>query len=234
MTELKEKRYINLRKVQVEERVNALDIIKNIIKIAFIFYIAFYFSFNLINPNLTAKTLGFKPYIILTNSMEPEYNIGDMVIITKADIHSVKVGDVVAFSPDGKNGKYTVTHKVAESYYGHNFQKVLRTKPINFNGREEKLDKWIIREENLIGKVNFKIPKIGKLLLFITSPVGKRTVVMALFLIVFYTLIKTNMDNELNRYKRYVKHKDRRIIKRERLKEKERAKKKDKTNNKKR
>ncbi|HNZ74297.1 MAG TPA: S26 family signal peptidase, partial [Bacilli bacterium] len=59
-------------------------------------YLIFYFVFNLVSPNLTARYMGFKGYVILTESMAPELVPNDFVFITAHDFDDLKEGDIVA------------------------------------------------------------------------------------------------------------------------------------------
>lgn len=124
-------------------------------------FVPFYFTFNLLNPHLTVKMLGFKPYTVLTNSMEPIINVGDVVIATRKDINDVEVGDIIAFNT---KEDYVVTHLVGKKYLNKNGQTMLRTKPNNLDADvdldSEMLDKWVISEDNYIGAVNTRIPNL--------------------------------------------------------------------------
>lgn len=62
---------------------------------------------------------GYKPFIIATGSMEPEYLTHSIVIIKKDDYEEIKVGDVVAFKPEQLNGAgamHRVIKEVPEGY----------------------------------------------------------------------------------------------------------------------
>lgn len=128
--------------------------------IVFIF-IPFYFTFNLVNPHLTVKMLGFKSYTILSDSMKPILNVGDIVIATRKDIADVEVGDIIAFNT---KDDYVVTHMVAKKYNNDAGKILLRTKPNNLEADvdvdSDMLDKWVISESDYIGVINTRIPKL--------------------------------------------------------------------------
>nr|WP_288678896.1 signal peptidase I [uncultured Clostridium sp.] len=54
------------------------------------------------------KAVGFRTYSILSGSMEPEINTGDLAIVKSIDFEDVKVGDIITFKYEGK----VVTHRV--------------------------------------------------------------------------------------------------------------------------
>ncbi len=56
--------------------------IKKVIFLIFVLYFLFYLSFDFVSPNLTVKYLGYKPYVVLTDSMEPAIKAGFLVIAT--------------------------------------------------------------------------------------------------------------------------------------------------------
>lgn len=99
----------------------------------------------------------FKYYMIsvASNSMYDVISRGDAVIITKIDkkeIKTLKVGDILVYTHDKK----VVLHRIVNVHrdkgkYSYN------TKGDNNNSQ----DKWTIEEDDVIGKVTFKIPYIG-------------------------------------------------------------------------
>ena len=56
------------------------------------------------------KAVGFRTYSILSGSMEPEINTGDLAIVKSIDAEDVKVGEIITFKYEGK----VVTHRVVE------------------------------------------------------------------------------------------------------------------------
>ena len=96
-------------------------------------------------------TLHFKvvPLVVVSGSMRPTYDVGDIVLITVGSISNVKVGDVIAFIFSGKE---VVVHRVYEIVQGG-----FRTKGDAYL----KPDPLIVRKEAVIGKVVGSIPKLG-------------------------------------------------------------------------
>lgn len=93
-----------------------------------------------------------KPVAIASGSMEDELHIGDVAIIQKCNANDVNVGDIIEYQMDG----YTVVHRVVE--------KTQRKGEFYFttkgdNNDSEDAEK--VREEQLIGKVIFKVRYLG-------------------------------------------------------------------------
>ena len=93
-----------------------------------------------------------KPVAIATGSMEKEIYAGDVVIIKKCTANDVNVGDIIEYQMDG----YTVIHRIIEKKQ-KNGEFLLKTKGDNNNAP----DKDEVRENQLIGKVIFKVKYIG-------------------------------------------------------------------------
>ena len=69
---------------------------------------------SLVNPEKVPTLGGYAPLIVLTDSMYPEIESGDLIFIKSEKAENVKVGDVISFfDPDG-NGTSVVTHRVVE------------------------------------------------------------------------------------------------------------------------
>ena len=56
--------------------------------------------------------LGFRQYMVDTGSMEPQYSIGDLIIIKETPKEKIQVGDVINYT--SANGIDTITHRVVE------------------------------------------------------------------------------------------------------------------------
>lgn len=100
-------------------------------------------------------TLGIfpiKPVGIATASMEPELNVGDLTLIKKCSANDVNISDIIEYQMDG----YTVIHRVIDIYQtdGEIFF-------ITKGDNNEDEDRLPVREEQLIGKVIFKIRYIA-------------------------------------------------------------------------
>ena len=98
----------------------------------------------------------FKYYAVAvaTGSMEPNINVGDIVIIEqmKSGYDKLEVGDVLAFKYNG----VIVVHRIIKKLY-KNEEYYFYTKGDN-NGVE---DNYVIKPDNIVGVVNHKIDYLG-------------------------------------------------------------------------
>ena len=53
------------------------------------------------NPNEVPDFLGYKPFIVLSGSMEPAIQTGDLVFIHKTETEKLRVGDVICYLDSG-------------------------------------------------------------------------------------------------------------------------------------
>ena len=89
---------------------------------------------------------------VSSGSMEEELHIGDVAIIQKCDANDVNVGDIIEYQMDG----YTVIHRIIEKKQRKGeFYFVTKGDNNNSPDNEE------VREDQLIGKVIFKIRYLG-------------------------------------------------------------------------
>ena len=93
-----------------------------------------------------------KPVAIASGSMEKELFLGDVAIIEKCNANDVNVGDIIEYQMVG----YTVIYRIIEKRQ-ENGMFYFKTKGDN----NEAEDKNEVTEEQLIGKVIFKIRYIG-------------------------------------------------------------------------
>jgi len=94
---------------------------------------------------------GISIYTIITQSMEPKYNVGDMVFSKKVDTSTLKVGDDVVYM--GKEGDFSgkiVTHQIIKIEVINNV-KYYHTKGINNNVEDPR-----ITNDQIMGKVFMK------------------------------------------------------------------------------
>ncbi len=129
---------------------------------------------------------GICPLIVLTDSMVPEINSGDLVIVRQADGQDVKEGDIIAFfDPDG-NGTSVLTHRV-KAIQEADGQRLFVTKGDANNAEDRKP----VEASRLIGIYQGKLAGMGHVAMFMQSVPGLIIcVVLPLVLLVGYDLIR--------------------------------------------
>lgn len=130
---------------------------------------------------LGSRLLGYKVYTVISGSMEPVYNVGDLVYVKEVDVREIKAGDDITFVLN--DSKTVATHRVYRvdknvkglyfTTYGVNNLSEEAREALK-NGRELKstdLD-TPVWEKNVQGVVQFRIPLLGYVSDFIGHPPG--------------------------------------------------------------
>ncbi|MBO5475660.1 MAG: signal peptidase I [Bacilli bacterium] len=137
-----------------------------------LFLIAVFLIFYIVT-NQVAKNKGENPlisvYTIVSESMVPTIDVYDIIIDTRVnDPSSLKEGDIITFrsnfiDTDG----YTITHRII-SIDNTSGETRYYTKG-DHNSRQ---DEGYITFDNIVGKVVYIAPKIGKIQAFVSSKFG--------------------------------------------------------------
>lgn len=164
--------------------------IKKILKAIFwiiLIFIAIYSTIiifqKIIWKNKTPNFLGYKNFIVLTGSMEPTLNIGDIVFVKETT--DIKEQDIVSF----KINNAVVTHRIVEIKKEDD-----KTLYITKGDANSGNDTEILSIEDIEGKYSFKISYLGNVILFFQKPIG----IISLFLIFAVILVITSVKSEKN------------------------------------
>lgn len=145
-----------------------------------------------LNPNETPSFLGIKSYVILSGSMQPEIDIGDIVIVKDIEENELQNKDIISF----REGQTVITHRIIDIQTLDN-QKQFITKGDNNNSA----DKKGLNIDVIEGKVIATIPFLGKILLLLK---GKITIIIAVIIFYAYLVKSEKIKNkkETRRMKR--------------------------------
>jgi signal peptidase len=122
-------------------------------------------SFILI-PSMTGK-MHF--LTVQSGSMEPDINVGDVVVSTYVDPHDIKTGDVITFHyRNSEDPHQCFTHRVSDVIETMDGSVVFETK----GDANEDVDARYVKTDELIGKVSFVLPYLGYVGSFARSPAG--------------------------------------------------------------
>lgn len=116
-------------------------------------------------PNEVPSFFGWKPFIVLSGTMETQIMTGDVAIVKKIDANELKENDIIAFKDDDN---IVITHRIIEIIKDENGNTKYKTKGDNNNDEDD----GFVRPEQIEGIYKFRIGKLGNLALFIQTPVG--------------------------------------------------------------
>lgn len=114
-------------------------------------------------PDEVPNFMGYKPFIVLSGSMEPEFYPGDLVLVREVQPESLQVGDIISF----REGMSVVTHRVKDIIEEDNQRKFV-TKGDNNNVE----DRIAVIESQLEGRYLLKVPGLGNFAMFMQTPLG--------------------------------------------------------------
>jgi len=120
----------------------------------------------------------------ISPSMVPTLNIGDLLIVegvsSSQDINAdPSNGDIIIFRKPYNPSEFVV-HRAIEKSQTDNGESYFITKGDNNSAR----DPWQVKEDDIIGKVIWRIPLLGYIKIFLGTTVGM-IVTIILFLILF-------------------------------------------------
>ena len=109
------------------------------------------------------RLLGYTPFAVLSGSMTPMYEVGDLVYVKYKDPEKIYPGSVISYVISGDT---IVTHRVADV---NRDEKYFTT----WGDANKTPDAGRVSYENVIGTVRFSIPKLGYLSAYMATDTGK-------------------------------------------------------------
>lgn len=103
---------------------------------------------------------------VYTGSMEPAVPVGSIVVIKPVDPETLKIGDIICFQ---LSKPPSITHRIIN---------ITNEGFITKGDANEDPDTWIVKKENVIGKVEMTIPYVGHLGYFVRTPLGFITLII--------------------------------------------------------
>lgn len=135
-----------------------------------------------------ANVAGFTPMSVQTDSMKPTFNAGDLIIVRRCDTDALQVGDIVTFHTIIGNDYALNTHRIKEITEENGVRNFVT---MGDNNVGEDIRR--ITSSDIVGKYSFRIPKMGKVIDFLSKPLGFLLIIVlpmvAFFIYQVYHLI---------------------------------------------
>ena len=125
--------------------------------------------------------LGYKAYIVETNSMEPTIKVGDIVIIKKVKVEKLNQGDVITFTQEGE----VITHRITKIDVEESGTKYI-TKGDN-NNTEDTIK---VEHEDILGKEILTIPQLGKVMQLLNNKIILLIIILIILIWAFIRIQK--------------------------------------------
>lgn len=117
----------------------------------------------------TPSLFGHSILRVSSESMEPELNIGDIIMVKRVDPSTLKKGDVITYKgTEGPVAGKMITHQIVSEPYEEGGVYYFTTRGI----KEGAIDDPEINDSQILGKVLYKIPILGSLYDFFSKWYG--------------------------------------------------------------
>jgi len=112
---------------------------------------------------------GYRMYVVLSGSMNPEFNTGSLVAVKAVDPTGLSEGDIITFASSGGN---IITHRIvrAETEGGLSF--------VTKGDANNVEDSGTVTASEIFGRVFLAIPYLGSMLVFSQSKQGLLTLIV--------------------------------------------------------
>jgi signal peptidase I len=117
-------------------------------------WLAWGFVIGLVVAVTVPVAFGLHPMTVLTGSMRPTIQPGDMVVDEPISPSQIRVGDIVTFREP--HGTRTITHRVRDISISEGQARVTTRGDAN-----DTVEKWQIPVTGSVGRVVYMVPKIG-------------------------------------------------------------------------
>lgn len=116
--------------------------------------------------------LGYRPLVVMSGSMRPALQPGDIAVVEVIPAHEARLGDVVSFR-DPSRAQVLVTHRVVAAHEAGAQISFITQGDANTAGEQ-----WTIEAGGSIGRLAVRIPLVGRLVLIPGRP-GVRMALVA-------------------------------------------------------
>lgn len=136
---------------------------------------------------------GIVPMIVLTDSMYPTIQSGDLILCHAEDAKNVRTGDVISFFDPAGDGSSVVTHRVVDITEAKNGTPAWVTRG-DANNAE---DPEPVPAENLVGVYRHRFAKLGYAAMFMQTTQGLiLCVICPIILLIVYDRIRRRISEK--------------------------------------
>lgn len=143
------------------------------------------------NEKLDGDKFAIYAFDIISESMMPTFNIGDIIIVKKInESNELKLNDIITFEHDEK----IISHRILR-IENDGEQDLFYTKGDN----NEEIDDFFIKNHQIYGKVILIIPKLG----YITRHLHEKYILLQIILliIIIFAIFNIKQDKKIKRKK---------------------------------
>ena len=151
------------------------------------------------NEDVVPNVFGYKPFIVLSGSMEKEIHKGDLIITKMIEPETLKISDVIAFRD---NENTVTTHRIIDIVEKNN-NTYFVTKGDNNNSQDQNL----VEYKDVEGIYVTRIPMVGTVLSELAKPANAIIIVLGISLIFILLFTRSNRKLRLEEEKEFLEYK---------------------------
>lgn len=171
-----------------------MKVLKTLGQVVLFVILIFFILLNILSMN-NKSLFGFRIYRVISGSMQPALQIGDVIIIKKADNYAEK--DIITYD----NGLTTITHRI----------KSIDGDEIITEGDANDAPDKPITKDRILGKYFFRISTFSVFSIMLTGKTIYLIMVLVLFAILLFAIsdrVTRNLEYRRNNFKKVIKEKD--------------------------
>ena len=171
-----------------------MKVLKTLGQVVLFVILIFFILLNILSMN-NKSLFGFRIYRVISGSMQPALQIGDVIIIKKANNYAEK--DIITYD----HGLTTITHRI----------KSIDGDEIITEGDANDAPDKPITKDRILGKYFFRISTFSVFSIMLTGKTIYLIMVLVLFAILLFAIsdrVTRNLEYRRNNFKKVIKEKD--------------------------
>lgn len=132
------------------------------------------------DENRIASIAGYSPLVVQSDSMVPTFETDDLIFIKQVNPETLEVGDVVTFHTIIENEYALNTHRIVDIVEENGMRHYTTQGDNNAIS-----DTHIITDGDIVGKYVSRLPKVGKVMNFLSGKIGFLLVIVLPMLLFF-------------------------------------------------
>ena len=171
-----------------------MKVLKTLGQVVLFAILIFFILLNILSMN-NKSLFGFRIYRVISGSMQPALQIGDVIIIKEANNYAEK--DIITYD----NGLTTITHRI----------KSINGDEIITEGDANDAPDKPITNDRILGKYFFRISTFSVFSIMLTGKTIYLIMMLVLFAIVLFAIIDRvtrNIEYRRNNFKKVIKEKE--------------------------
>ena len=143
--------------------------------------------------NNQISIFNYRMFSVLTGSMEPDYQVGDILISKETNEKELKVGDDITYIGNANSFKdKTVTHRIIKIERDTDGSLAFFTK-----GTNNSVVDPVVKKEQIMGKVVYRTVILSALFKIVATKMGMfLLIIVPIMLIVITEIIQTLLEKE--------------------------------------